>query len=85
MSDCKTFLDGWRGFGAGRRLDGRSTAIAQPLDITKLRDELMALEKGSWDFMRDKNYEAMRDFLADDGLLIFRDGNALQQARRGWS
>ena len=24
----------------------------------KLRDELMALEKGSWDFMRDKNIEA---------------------------
>lgn len=51
-----------------------STASAQSPDIMKLRDELMALEKGSWGFMRDKNYEGMKNFLADDGLLIFWDG-----------
>ena len=29
----------------------------------------VALEKASWEYMRDKNYEGMRNFLADDGLL----------------
>jgi len=37
-------------------------------------DELMALEKASWGYMRDKNYDGMKNFLADDGLLIFWDG-----------
>lgn len=54
---------------------GASTAVAQPLDIMKLRDELMGLEKGSWDFMRDQNIEAMRGFLGEDSLWIFSDGN----------
>jgi ketosteroid isomerase-like protein len=35
----------------------------------------MALEKGSWDFMRDQNIEAMRSYLGDDSLWIFSDGN----------
>jgi len=55
-------------------LAGVSPVLAQSPDIAKLRDELMALEKGSWGFMRDKNYEGMKNFLADDGLLIFWDG-----------
>jgi hypothetical protein len=54
---------------------GASPAAAQPLDIMKLRDELMGLEKGSWDFMRDHNIEAMRSFLGEDSLWIFSDGN----------
>ena len=48
------------------------TARAQ--DTYKLREELMALEKGSWDFLRDNNAAGMRGFLADDALLIFGDG-----------
>ena len=51
-----------------------TVAMAQPADTAKLRDELMALEKGSWDFLRDNNAEGMKGFLADDGLLIFEDG-----------
>lgn len=54
---------------------GASTAVAQPIDTMKLREELMGLEKGSWDFMRDQNIEAMRGFLGDDSLWIFSDGN----------
>jgi hypothetical protein len=50
-------------------------ALAQSPDIDRLREELMALEKGSWGFMRDKNYDAMKGFLADDALLIFSDGS----------
>lgn len=66
----RSFLIG----GAGA-LATASTAFAQPADVMKLRDELMALEKGSWDFMRDKNIEGMKNFLGDDALLIFGDGN----------
>jgi hypothetical protein len=49
-------------------------ALAQSPEIAKLRDELMELEKASWGYMRDKNYDGMKNFLADDGLLIFWDG-----------
>ncbi len=51
-----------------------ATAFAQSPDIAKLRDELMELEKASWGYMRDKNLDGMRGYLADDGLLIFSDG-----------
>ena len=50
-------------------------ALAQSPDITKLREELMALEKGSWGFMRDRNYDGMKNFLGEDALLIFGDGS----------
>jgi len=60
--------------GGALALARASTAYAQSPDAMKLRDELMALEKGSWDFMRNKNYDGMRCFLGDDALLIFGDG-----------
>ena len=50
------------------------TATAEAQDAAKFREELMALEKGSWDFMRDNNAAGMTAFLADDALLIFEDG-----------
>ncbi len=50
------------------------TATAAAQDTTKLREDLMALEKGSWDFMRDNNAPGMTAFLADDVVLIFGDG-----------
>jgi uncharacterized protein (TIGR02246 family) len=49
-------------------------AFAQSADTLKLRDELMALEKASWGYMRDKDYDGMKGYLANDGLLIFNDG-----------
>jgi uncharacterized protein (TIGR02246 family) len=61
--------------GGALALAGVSTAYAQSADVMKLREELMTLEKGSWYFMRDKNYEGMKNFLGDDALLIFGDGN----------
>lgn len=67
--------------GGALALAGVSTASAQaPVggqspDVMKLREELMVLEKGSWDFMRDNNAEGMKNFLGDDALLIFGDGN----------
>src|SRR4051812_38160057 len=50
------------------------SATAEAQDAAKFREELMALEKGSWDFMRDNNAAGMTAFLADDALLIFEDG-----------
>lgn len=50
-------------------------AAGQATDLAKLREELMVLEKASWDFMRDKNLAGMRNYLTDDGLLIFADGS----------
>lgn len=65
--------------GGALALAGVSAAFAQaggqPVDVMKLREELMALEKSSWGFMRDKNYEGMKNFLGEDALLIFGDGN----------
>ena len=69
--------------GGALALAGVSTAFAQTggqaggqsVDVMKLREELMALEKGSWGFMRDKNYEGMKNFLGEDALLIFADGS----------
>ncbi len=49
--------------------------LAQSPDTEKLREELMALEKASWGFMRDKNYDGMKNFLGEDALLIFSDGS----------
>jgi hypothetical protein len=51
-----------------------SVALGQSADVAKLRDELMALEKASWGYVRDKNLDGMRGYLADDALLIFADG-----------
>jgi hypothetical protein len=69
--------------GGALALAGASTVFAQSADILKLRDELMGLEKGSWIFMREKNYDGMRNFLADDGLLIFGDGTRYNK-RETW-
>ena len=63
-------------FGGVLGLAGWATAAAaQPADLAKLREELMALETASWGYMRDKNLDGMRGYLADDGLLIFSDGS----------
>ncbi len=63
-------------FSAGLGFAGWATAAAaQPADLSKLREELMALETASWGYMRDKNLDGMRGYLADDGLLIFSDGS----------
>jgi Domain of unknown function (DUF4440) len=55
-------------------------AIAQD-DKAKLRDTLLELEIGSWQFTKDKNATAMNGFLADDALLIFYDGSRYTKAQ----
>lgn len=48
-----------------------TTAHAQE----SLRDELMALEKQSWDYLKARDRAALRRFLADDLLQIYSDGS----------
>ncbi len=55
-------------------------ALAQD-DKTKLRDALLALEIGSWQFTKDKNAAAMNGFLADDAVLMFYDGSRFTKAQ----
>jgi uncharacterized protein (TIGR02246 family) len=56
-------------------LAGAPVAFAQSTDTLKLRDDLMALEKAGWVYLRDRNYDGVRDYMADDGLWIFGDGS----------
>jgi hypothetical protein len=55
-------------------LAGPAHAQGQP-DTAKLREELMALERQGWDYMKTRNRPALRRFLADDLLQIFSDGS----------
>jgi hypothetical protein len=40
-------------------------------DVAALREQLMTLEKESWDYLRTRDRAAMRRFLPDDAVLIF--------------
>ena len=57
-----------------------SRASAQPADPAALLATLMALEKGSWQYVKDKNVAGMQNYLADDALLIFGDGSRYGKA-----
>jgi hypothetical protein len=53
-----------------------TTARAQDQSATaRLRDELMALERQGWEYMKARDRAALRRFLADDLLQIFADGD----------
>jgi hypothetical protein len=52
-----------------------TSALAQSYDTVQLRDELIGLERASWGYVKDKNFDGMKGYLADDALLIFSDGN----------
>ena len=53
---------------------GLTSAPALAQDKAKLRDALLELEIGSWQFTKDKNAAAMNGFLADDAVLLMADG-----------
>jgi len=57
-----------------------SMATAQPADSAALLVTLMGLEKGSWQFVKERNLAGMQNYLADDGLLIFDDGSHYTKA-----
>jgi hypothetical protein len=53
-----------------------TTACAQDqADTAMLREELMALERQSWDYMKTRDRGALRRFLADDLLQVYADGS----------
>src|SRR6185437_14547737 len=54
--------------------DTTARAQNQP-DAVKLREELMALERQSWDYMKTRDRDALRRFLADDLLQVYADGS----------
>ena len=54
-------------------LAGTAQAQDQP-DIPMLRDQLMALEKDSWEAMKTRNRAVIRRLLPDDCLQIYADG-----------
>src|SRR5258708_32976762 len=54
-----------------------SSALAQPqpADPANLLAYLMELEKGSWQYVKDKNIAGLQNYLADDALLLLGDGS----------
>jgi hypothetical protein len=64
-----------RGLLVGVAVGLVSTAALAQDDKAKLRDTLLELEIGSWQFTKDKNAAAMNGFLADDAVLLFFDGS----------
>jgi hypothetical protein len=50
-------------------------AIAEAQDRAALLATLVALEKESWQFVKDRNIAGQQDYMADDGLYIFGDGS----------
>ncbi|HYD07926.1 MAG TPA: nuclear transport factor 2 family protein [Reyranella sp.] len=52
---------------------GPARAQEQP-DTAGLREELMALERQSWEYLRTRDRGAMRRFLPEDALQIYSDG-----------
>lgn len=59
---------------------GPPMAMAEPADKAALLAELMKLEVASWQFLKDTNVPAVKDYLADDALLIFGDGMSFTKA-----
>ncbi len=52
-------------------------AVAQDrLEAAALREELMALERQSWEYLKTRDRAGMRHFLADGAVLIFADGTS---------
>jgi Domain of unknown function (DUF4440) len=57
-----------------------SMAAAQPADPAALLATLMELEKGSWQYVKSKDLAAMKNYLADEAVLIFGDGSHYTKA-----
>lgn len=55
-------------------VDATARAQGQP-DTAKLREQLMALERQSWDYMKKRDRAALHHFLADDLLQVYADGS----------
>lgn len=75
MTDRRTVLKLAAGAAGTLGLLGHpALSVGQSADVSPLRDELMELETASWGFMKDKNFQGMRGFMAEDGLAIMTGG-----------
>jgi hypothetical protein len=54
--------------------------MAQQVDNAALLTTLLKLEAESWQFLKEKNVAAAKDYLGDDALLIFGDGTRFTKA-----
>jgi hypothetical protein len=57
-------------------------AKAEPADKTALLTELMKLEVESWQYLKDTNISAMKQYLGDDAILIFSNGQRFSKAQQ---
>ena len=57
-----------------------SMAQPHPADPANLLAYLTELEKGSWQYVKEKNIAGLQNYLADDALLIFGDGSRYSKA-----
>src|SRR5215471_17133533 len=69
-----------RGLLAGAAVGMLSASALAQDDKAKLRDTLLELEIGSWQFTKDKNAAAMNGFLADGAVLLMGDGGRYTKA-----
>lgn len=53
---------------------GAPMAMAQQTDSAALLAALLKLESESWQFLKDRDVAAAKNYLGDDALLIFGDG-----------
>jgi hypothetical protein len=68
------------GFAALATAMAAPMAMAQPADNAALLAALLKLEAESWQFLKENNVAAAKDYLGDDALLIFGDGTRLTKA-----
>jgi hypothetical protein len=57
-------------------------AKAEPADKAALLAELMKLEVASWQYLKDTNVSAMKQYLGDDAILIFGNGMRFTKAQQ---
>lgn len=60
---------------AGLGFAGAAARAQDRADATTLREQLMALERQSWEYMKARDRAALRRFLAEDLLQIYSDGS----------
>jgi Domain of unknown function (DUF4440) len=56
-------------------------AKAEPVDKAALLAELMKLEVASWQYLKDANISAMKQYLGDDAIMIFSNGKRFTKAQ----
>ena len=72
-----------RGFaatGAASLIAWTEGAAAQTPDRAAMMATLMKLEVESWQFLKDRNVEGAKAYLADDATLIFGEGTRFSKA-----